>query len=185
MSRGPVWTDGLPPDVLSLFDDADHVDVKRGQGDVNLREFVAAAASWHPAWMRMLIRARGVFARGLRLDRPDIPIGTRLGPEDVSFAPGDTVGFFTVTAGAEDRYLVLEGADNHLTGYCAIVVERAAPGSRHRRFRVVTVVRYHRWTGHVYFGVVRPFHHLVVAGMIRAAVAARPAYGGAQSRPSG
>jgi len=30
-----------------------------------------------------------------------------------------------------------------------------------------------------------PLPHLVVAGMIRAAVAARPAYGGAQSRPGG
>ncbi|XXF76233.1 DUF2867 domain-containing protein [Myxococcaceae bacterium GXIMD 01537] len=36
-----------------------------------------------------------------------------------------------------------------------------------RRFHVATIVRYRRWAGPVYFNVIRPFHHLVVRGMLR------------------
>ncbi|MGH8776503.1 MAG: DUF2867 domain-containing protein [Jiangellaceae bacterium] len=179
-ARPGAWGD-LPADVRLLFADADHVDVKTGQGELNLREFVAAAMSWQPAWLKALFRAREVLARLLRLDRPDVPAGARLRPEDVSFAPGTSMWFFTVTAGAEDRYIVLKAADNHLTGYCAIVSEPVTSGPGPTRFRVVTVVRYHRWTGRAYFAVVRPFHHLVVTSMIRAAVAAGPPYGDSRS----
>ncbi|WP_218919788.1 DUF2867 domain-containing protein [Streptosporangium roseum] len=56
--------------------------------------------------------------------------------------------------------------ESHLTACLAVVAE---PG----RFHVVTVVKYHRWTGPVYFNAIRPFHHLVVLGMARAGVRKR------------
>jgi hypothetical protein len=39
----------------------------------------------------------------------------------------------------------------------------------HKRFHVVTIVHYRRWTGPVYFNVIRPFHHLVVYQMAKSA----------------
>ena len=33
----------------------------------------------------------------------------------------------------------------------------------------VPIVDYRHWTGPVYFNVIRPFHHLVVAAMLRSA----------------
>jgi hypothetical protein len=95
-----------------------------------------------------------------------------LRPEEIPFAPGGKVAFFTVVAADDDRYIVLEAADTHLTGYLAVVTAPSAGGRA--RFEVATVVKYHRWTGPLYFNVIRPFHHLIVAGMTRA---------GAQSSP--
>ncbi len=170
---GAAWREGLPPAVEDLFVDADHIDVKTAVGKPSLRQFVAAAMSWQPAWAQLLFRAREVLARLLRLDHPDMPpVPTmRLRPDEVSFAPGAGIWFFTVIAGVDGHYIVLEAADNHLTGVLAIVCEPAASTPGENRFQVITVVRHHRWTGRLYFAVVRPFHHLVVASMTRAAAA--------------
>ncbi|MGH7516882.1 MAG: DUF2867 domain-containing protein [Gemmatimonadales bacterium] len=155
-----------PPCLSSLLTGADHVDVKTAEGEVTLREFVSGGMGRQPGWMRGLFRARAVLARVLRLRHPEILAGPRLGPEGIPFVPGGRVGFFTVVDAAEDQYIVLEASDTHLTGYLAIVVEPAAHGRN--RFRVATIVKYHRWTGPLYFNVIRPFHHLVVRGMVNA-----------------
>ncbi|WUH99984.1 DUF2867 domain-containing protein [Spirillospora sp. NBC_00431] len=160
-------------ELTPLLSEADHVDVKTATSDASLREFVAGAMSWRPAWMRALFRARAVLARLLRLRDPDVPLGGTLRPEDISFTVGDKIAFFTVAAAAEDRYIVLEAADNHLTGHLTVVTAPTADGPA--RFEVVTVVKYHRWTGPLYFNLIRPFHHLVVAGMTNAGARTSPA----------
>jgi hypothetical protein len=149
------------PELRALLDGADHVDVKTVASTASLAEFVAAAMSWEPFWLKGLFAARSVFARPLRLNDPDVPPTRRLRPQDIPFTPGGKVHFFTVTDAAEGRFLVMEAADNHLSGYLAIIAD---PG----RFRVATIVKYHRWTGPLYFNVIRPFHHLVVSGMASA-----------------
>lgn len=154
------------PELRSLLAGADHVDVKSAEGGVTLREFVAGALRCQSSWMRALFGARAVLARALRLRQTGIPTSVHLRPDEISFTPGATVAFFTVTAAAEDRYLVLEAADTHLTGYLAVVAEPVGAGRN--RFRAITVVRYHRWTGPLYFTLIRPFHHLVVRSMVEA-----------------
>ncbi|MBA9007079.1 DUF2867 domain-containing protein [Thermomonospora cellulosilytica] len=161
------------PELRSLTEDADHVDVKVAEAALTLREYAAATLSWQPAWLTALFRVRDVFARGAGLETTAGRMGRRLRPEDVPFTPGAPVHFFTVTEAAEDRYLVLEAADSHLTAYLAIM---ARPDGDLNRFEVVTVVKYHRRLGSLYFNLIRPFHHLVVAGMARAG--ARAARGG-------
>ncbi len=79
---------------------------------------------------------------------------------------GAKVWFFTVVGAAEERYIVLEAADTHLSGYLAVVAEPLAQGRT--RFHNITIVKYHRWTGPLYFNVIRPFHHLVVSSMVNA-----------------
>ncbi|MFC4052299.1 DUF6463 family protein [Actinomadura syzygii] len=154
------------PELRELLADADHVDVREAESEVSLREFVAGAMGRNPTWMRGLFRARGVLARILRLREPDIPIRAVQRPEELSFAPGGRVSFFTVKEAAENRFVVLEAKDNHLSGWLVVATEPAADGRA--RFELATVVKYHRWTGPVYFGIIRPFHHLIVAGMARA-----------------
>ena len=57
--------------------------------------------------------------------------------------------------------------DTHLTAYLGVVAEPIPPDNR---FHVITIVHYQRWTGPVYFNVIRPFHHLVVSKMVKAGV---------------
>ena len=111
-----------------------------------------------------------MFARLLRLRDPQLPTGPRLRPEEIPFSPSAKVRFFTVVGAAEDRYIVLEASDTHLTGYLAVVAKPLAHGRT--RFHNITIVKYHRWTGPLYFNVIRPFHHLVVRSMVSAG--ARP-----------
>ncbi|MFC5034881.1 MULTISPECIES: DUF2867 domain-containing protein [Streptomyces] len=161
------------PELASLLADADHVDVKAAECESTLRGFLAAAMGRRPAWMRTLFRGRAVVARLLRLRESGVPAGVPLRPEDISFTPGDKVAFFTVSAAAEDRFIVLESADTHLIGYLAVLAGPSAGGRT--RFEVVTIVRYRRWTGPLYFNLIRPFHHLVVRSMTNAG--SRPAPG--------
>ena len=70
-----------------------------------------------------------------------------------------------MTRGVEDRFLLLEIDDNHLVAYLAILAQPLDVGTR---FRLVTVVHYRRKAGALYFGAIRPFHHLIVTGMLRA-----------------
>ncbi len=159
------------PELAAVLDGADHVDVKSVESELGLREFVAAALSFRPWWVTALFGARAVFAWMLRLRQAGRSTGSRgrLRPEQIPFRAGAAVSFFTVTAAQQDQFLLMSASDTHLTGYLAFVVVPAdpAPGSL-RRVQVVTVVRYHQWTGPLYFSVVRPFHHLVVGGMVKA-----------------
>ena len=56
--------------------------------------------------------------------------------------------------------------DSPLSAAFGVMVAPLANGRRH--FSVLTIVSYRGWTGPVYFNVIRPFHDLVVGGMVRA-----------------
>lgn len=152
--------------VDDLLAGADHVDTKTARTTAPLREFVAAALSGQSPVMRLLWRARQALAVALRLRETEVPTGNQIRPDEVSFAPGDKVAFFTVKSGEENRYLILEASDNHLVGYLALVAEPAA-----ERIHATTVVHYRKWTGRLYFAVVRPFHHIIVQRMVKAGAA--------------
>jgi hypothetical protein len=157
------------PELAPVLDGADYIEFKEIEGEVSLREFVAGALGRQPGWVKVLFAARVLLARALRLDSAGIPSRGRLRPDDVGFAPGDKVAFFTVRSGAEDRYLVLGAEDNHLTGYLTIVAEPVS-GAR-KRFQLGTIVHYHRRAGRLYFALIKPFHHLIIRGMLRGGVA--------------
>ena len=118
--------------------------------------------------MKALFGVRYVLAKALRLDTAAVPRSGRLRPEDVGFEPGDRVAFFTVRAGDPERYLVAGVDDSHLSGYLTV---EALPGAR---FRLGTIVHFHNRVGPAYFALIKPFHHLVIRGMLKAG-AARPA----------
>lgn len=149
------------PELRHLFAGADHVDDKSVDSDVPLREFVAGALAWNPGWRTALFAARGVLAKLLGLQHNPGSTNPRPRPADIPFTPGAEIGFWTVTEAVEDRFLVLEASDTHLSAHLVLAAE---PGRRH----AITVVHYRKWTGPVYFTIILPFHHLVVRSMVRA-----------------
>jgi hypothetical protein len=167
---GAVRTD--IPELAAVLDGADHVDVKNAESELTLREFVAAALGARHWWVTALFGARAVLAWLLRLDQAaSSTTKSPLRPEQLPLVPGAVVSFFTVTAAQEDRFLLLEASDTHLTGYLAFVVDPAdqsAGVATCWHIKVITVVHFHRWTGPLYFTIIRPFHHLVVGSMVRA-----------------
>jgi hypothetical protein len=160
------------PQLMTLLAEADHVDVKVVTGDVSLPEFVAGMFSYYPGWIKNLYQIRWGFVRLLGMKQAGIPAAAKMRPEDVPMIPGEKAAFFTVTLAEEGRCWVAEAAESHLTAYLGVVMEPLSTRvpSTENRFHVLTIVHYHKWTGPVYFNVIRPFHHLVVRNMAKAGV---------------
>ena len=154
------------PNLPKLLETADHVDVKTITGDVALRQFIAGMLTYSPGWLKFLYGVRWFFVRLLGMKQEGVPGGLNVKPENVSFVTGAPAGFFTVQMAEEGRYWFAAASEAHLTAHLGVVVEAGQPN----RFYVLTVVHYHRWTGPVYFNVIRPFHHIVVRQMMKAGV---------------
>ena len=146
---------------------ADVIDVKQVESPTDLRTMIASMLSYYPWWIVRLYRLRKLLVGMLGLAQQVTPDRLpSLRPDDVAFTPGAAVTFFTVRAAMEGRYWIAETPqDRHLRAYFGVVSE-PIDGSR-RRFTVITTVYYKHWTGPVYFNLIRPFHHLVVASMVR------------------
>lgn len=156
------------PEFETLFANADHIDVKTVTGEANLRAFLANMMSYQPGWVTFLYGVRAVFVRFLGMKQKGMPRPTRLPVDKVPMQPGQYLSFFKVRMAEEDRYWVGEADDQHLKAALGVIA-RPAPGDQ-KQFHLITVVHYHNWAGPVYFNVIRPFHHLVVNGMMRAAI---------------
>ena|SRR5436190_8993 len=152
--------------IAELVESADHVDVKHITSTASLREVLAGAFNWRPLWLKGLFAARAVLAKAIRLDESIPPETPTLVPAELDLTPGGKVGFFTVVAAEEDRFVVLEASDNHLAGY--LIVQATPCGATENRYEVATVVQYRRLAGRFYFNLIRPFHHIVVWRMITA-----------------
>ncbi|WP_420642170.1 DUF2867 domain-containing protein [Candidatus Leptofilum sp.] len=155
------------PNLPELAKTADHIDIKTISGEVSLRQFIANMLSYNPGWVKFLYRVRWFFVRLLGMKQQGVPQEMALRPEDVSFVPGISAAFFQVQMAAENEYWFAAASESHLTAHLGVIME---PGTTQNRFHVLTLVHYHRWTGPVYFNVIRPFHHIVVGQMIKAAV---------------
>ncbi len=159
------------PVLADMAREADHVHVLRTVCRKSLREFLAATLSYMPGWMRFLYRVRWGFVRMLGARQEDVPRRHDMAPEDVSFVPGEPASFFTVVGGEENRYWLAQATDELITGSVGVVAQPLPGGET--RFLLVTLVRFRRWTGRVYFAVITPFHHLVVNCMLREAAKPR------------
>jgi len=154
------------PEYEPVLQAADHIDIKTTLSEKTLREFIADMMAYQPGWVTFLYSVRAVFVRFLGMHQAGLPRAPRYTPETVPMKPGNKAAFFTVQMAQEDRYWLAEVDDNHLKAGLAIVAEPLT--NNQRRFYVITIVHYHNWAGPVYFNVIRPFHHLVVGGMVKA-----------------
>jgi len=151
------------PAISHYAQNAHHIDVKVFEATITLREFLAGMFSYYPAWIKMLYRVRWGFVRLLGMKQAGIPQMSHIRPEDVNFAKGDKQAFFTVYDAQEDAYWLAGASESHLTAYLGVIAEPTA--GQVTKFHVVTIVHHKRWTGRVYFNVIRPFHHVVVHKM--------------------
>ena len=133
---------------------------------MDLRSFIAGMFSYYPWWMDVLYALRWLLVRVLGMTQRGIPKWAPMHPSDVAMTPGDAVLFFTVELAAEERHWVACVRDRHLTARLGIVAEPTSHGRQ--RYHVLTLVHYEHWTGPLYFNIIRPFHHLVVARMAQA-----------------
>ncbi len=159
------------PPLQSLLAAADYmdmkyVDVKHPTSEAALREFVAGFLSYYPEWIKMLYRVRWGFVRLLGMRQAGIPSALILHASDIPMEAGAKLSFFTVTDAAEGRHWIANVRESHLTASFAAVVEPL--GEEISRIHGLTVVQYNSWAGPLYFNVIRPFHHLVVARMMPA-----------------
>ncbi|MDH5542657.1 MAG: DUF2867 domain-containing protein [Nitrospinota bacterium] len=159
-------------DLKPLFNNADHIDIKKIEGTVSLDHFIASMLSYMPWWLRFLYRLRAYLVRLLGMRQGKIEFEKALQPEDISFKKGKKAFFFTVKEAKEDSWWFAEATDKHLTAYLGAVAEPL--GGENKRFHVITIVHYRHWTGPVYFNIIRPFHHLVVSAMARAGIKNNP-----------
>lgn len=155
-------------ELEQYFKKADYIDVKVFEGNATLRKFIASMLSYYPWWIIQLYRIRKLLVRMLGLAEHEEPKELpNLQPEEVSFAPGENATFFIVRCAKEDLYWFAETPkDKHLKAYFGVVIE--PKNDDIYKFYVITTVYYKHWTGHVYFNLIRPFHHFVVSHMARA-----------------
>lgn len=154
------------PAVAALLDTADVIDLKHVDAPLDLRTFIAGMFVL-PGWVLFLFRVRNLFARLIGIEADAIPQPHVLRPEDVAMTPGEHT-MFTVKEAVEDHYWIAGESESHLDFDLAVVVEPLDGGVN--RICVLTVVRYNRWVGRLYFAVIAPFHHLIVGQLMRASV---------------
>jgi len=157
------------PELNTILEGADHVDIKSAVGSLSLRGFIAGTFTYQPRWVTFLYGIRWGFVRLLGLTQEGIsPYHRTSQPDDVPLQPGDTFQFLTVKRAEPDRYWVGGFDDKHLLGHVVVAAEPL--DDQRRRFYLMTVVHYHNWAGPVYFNAIRPFHHLIVHLAVKAAV---------------
>lgn len=155
------------PELAAIAAKADRVYVIHVECRKSLREFMAAALSYMPGWMRLLYRVRWVFVRLLGTSQDGVPSNTSIAPKDIPFTTGQGASIFTVTSAREGTYWLGEATDKMITGYLGVVAEPL--GNDVTRFHLFTLAKFHRRVGRFYFAVITPFHHLVVFCMARKA----------------
>ncbi len=154
------------PALLQEIETANHVDVKTGHGRVSLAEFIAGMFSYMPSWLRFLYGVRKGFVKLLGMEQEQVPQAMAYSAEDVVWQPGEAMTFFRVSAAKPNQYWFANADERHLRATLGVVATPSAEGET--RFSVITIVHYNDWSGPLYFNVIRPFHHLVVAKMMRA-----------------
>ncbi len=154
--------------VKEYLKDADHIDVKYYDADLDLKDFIAAFMSYHPWWISLLYKIRKVFVKFLGMSQEDMPDYSGLKPEDISMKPGDMVTFFKVEKALENEYWIAGGSDKHLEAQVGILIEKKENGIN--RFHIITIVHHRDWSGPFFFNVFRPFHHIVLHAMAKRAI---------------
>ena len=160
-------------EVEIYFKNADHIDVKTIESDVDLRSFISGMLSYYPWWVVSLYRIRKILVGILGLIRHEKPETLpSIKPEDLSFERGENASFFIVRDAKEDMYWVSETPDDkHLTASFGVIAEKLS--QNFARYHVFTCVKYLHWTGPVYFNLIRPFHHIVVRSMMKSGIKKR------------
>lgn len=143
---------------LGSYDHVDAVAVDLPAG-TDVEGFLRLLMSGRPRWMGRLMAVRDALVApfGLRVQE-------RGRVEDTRIEPGARKGPFLVLEVREDEVLCGDD-DKHLNFRASFAVRPKADGSGLEGV-CTTVVRFNRPIGRVYFRLIEPFHHLVVASLL-------------------
>lgn len=144
---------------LGSYDHVDAVAVDVPAG-TSAADFVRLVSAGGPAWVGrlMALRDRLVAPFGLQVQERGKPVETRI-------EPGVKRGPFRVLSVTPDEVLCGDD-DKHLAFRASFAVRAKADGSGPEGV-CTTVVRFDRTAGRLYFRAIEPFHHLVVASLLR------------------
>jgi len=163
------------PTLAAYMDGADHVDVHSGEGAMSLRQFTAGFLSYRPGWMQVLWKVRVWLLKCLGQGEHNVPEEERMTAETLPVEAGEMATFFTVADSDGETFWMAVAEESHLGAALAVVVEDIEDNQGMKRFHIITVVKYNNLAGSIYFNVIRPFHHLVVAGGMRSVLAGKSA----------
>lgn len=170
-----ILTKRTQHDYVKQFDiyqeiatNADHIDIKSAIGNVSMNQFIAGMFNYQPAWMTFLYRVRQIFVRFLGMKQEGVPQALKLDSNTLDLKVGEKLAFFDVDAVDSDIQLFVSAEESHLKATLGVIREPLDDGKS--RFYAITIVHYKSWAGPVYFNVIRPFHHIVVAQMLKAGI---------------
>jgi len=155
---------GKYPELNNILETADHSDTHSGQTEDTLEAFTSRVISYAPFWIIVLFKVRGVLVKLLGLQQPELKEIPNFSEDTLPIKPGTCAGFFEVFFYDKDQCWVSKIDDKHLSAYIAIYRDEQNKNKVH----LTTIVKYHKWSGPVYFNIIRLFHHLVVYKMIKA-----------------
>src|SRR5690349_24423389 len=121
MQKGRYFPALRLPEIQSLLDGADHIDVKTVTGLVDLRTFIAGFLNYQPLWLLSFYAVRRVFVHLLSMRQAGLGLGRFLTPETVPMQVGRSAGFFTVRMAKEGHYWFADHSDTHLKATIGVV----------------------------------------------------------------
>ncbi|SME90332.1 DUF2867 domain-containing protein [Desulfovibrio gilichinskyi] len=142
-----------------LINGADYVDSKSFVSKCTMNEFLVRMLTYQPAWLGVLYKVRGVFAKIMGLQH-DVTSNKNVKIENFDFEAGGKVDFFTSVDYKSEQYWIGTASDKHLSGYIGVVSEPLESGET--RYHMFTIVNFCNWMGPLYFNLIRPFHHLIM-----------------------
>ena len=116
-----------------------------------------------PGWVKSLFRLRNFLVRFVGLKGGE---GLDTEAFEKSIREGGTYGLSSVRA-KNERETVMLLTDKHLDASLSVYV--AEEGAK-KRVYAITLVKFRRTLGRVYFFVIRPFHALIVKSMLKRAI---------------
>lgn len=145
----------LPADYKDSFQVVPDKDISVSPDDLMVRFWTDM-----PGWVNALFKLRNFLVRFVGLKGTE---GDRLDEFESCIRNGGCYQFIEMLAKDEWETVMLM-KDKHLDAYMSVRIRDS------RNVHVNTLVKYNNRLGRVYFFVIRPFHGLVVRGVLRRAV---------------
>jgi len=157
------------PEIQGLFEGADYIGVKTVDAEDQIEPFLVKIFSYRPSLIRFLYRIRAPLVRLLGFRQDPLPEMDEWIPVEFPMLPCGMVWFFTVRIVKKEQFWIAGcPRDRHLDADLAVVVRPL--NKYHKRFYLITVVRYKHWTGPLYFNMIRLFNLFIVDRMAHCAV---------------
>jgi hypothetical protein len=155
------------PAVDARFTGADVTDIKTIDATLTVRQFVAGLLSYQPGWVQFMFRVRRASMELMHIAQAEAK-PPALTPENLPVTPGEEAFIFTVVEAQEDRFWIGTMHDDHLDADFMAVAEPLKDGRN--RIYAITLVRFNKPIGRLYFRFIEPFHHLIMRTLMNSAV---------------